>query len=795
MFESAKWIWLCGSDAPNQYICFRKKIFLSDDVPQLRLHISADSDFVVYFNGVMLDGGQYSDWPEKKSYTTILLNLKQGDNVLAVLGYYRGTATQCYAKGPPGLIAEMENGLLVSDESWKCLAHPAYVQGQVPFTTAQLGYTIEFNAEKSFDWTAESFDDAAWQNAQIQQYPNDYRKTCVERPITTKIAARADGVIVMQGCFIRQREYGSAAETVYNDYLRNYSYNTLFSSPKRYGIAPAILGFNDGIPFKFIPFNSSEHGSGFFVVVDLKRETAGMLEFEINASAGTVCDIAVGEHLADGRVRAFVGGRNFADRYICRAGHNCFRFPFRRFAGRYIELHMSNLANGAMPAISYLGIVPVELELHATACFQTNDHLANRTHEVAAHTLKLCMHEHYEDCPWREQALYAYDSRNQMLYGYYLWGNYQFAAASLSLLGNGIRPDGQLEICAPCHMDLTLPVFSMVWVSALAEYQLHSGNTALTVAFRSQIKAMIDTVLPLYQPELGLFACFEQDSHWAFYEWTAGLDGIDAGNCKIFEKGAKGRIHAGFNLYFYEMLNAYLILLHGIGEDDNQLTEIKSLLATAIHHNFWDARHGCYASKLVNNKPVGYHEHIQALALYNKIVPANYIAPVVKALTGNTLSPISFAALSYLVRALMEISPETRRFTEKKLEDAFHPIILNGGTTLWETNCGAADFDDAGSLCHAWSSVSVYFAHACVLGIRPVTPGFKTFQVTPYPGSLYKASGTVATPAGFIKVKWTKRDDGLIWAATGPDTLHAVIQQYPEVKIVQASYNGKNLLQ
>ena len=70
------------------------------------------------------------------------------------------------------------------------------------------------------------------------------------------------------------------------------------------------------------------------------------------------------------------------------------------------------------------------------------------------------MHEHYEDCPWREQALYAYDSRNQMLYGYYVWGNYDFAATSLDLLGRGIRSDGMLELCAPAKAWITIPSFA-----------------------------------------------------------------------------------------------------------------------------------------------------------------------------------------------------------------------------------------------------------------------------------------------------------------------------------------------
>ena len=32
-----------------------------------------------------------------------------------------------------------------------------------------------------------------------------------------------------------------------------------------------------------------------------------------------------------------------------------------------------------------------------------------------------------------------------------------------------------------------------------------------------------------------------------------------------------------------------------------------------------------------------------------------------------------------------------------------------GATSFWETELGAADFDGAGSLCHAWSAMPVYY--------------------------------------------------------------------------------------
>ena len=38
-----------------------------------------------------------------------------------------------------------------------------------------------------------------------------------------------------------------------------------------------------------------------------------------------------------------------------------------------------------------------------------------------------------------------------------------------------------------------------------------------------------------------------------------------------------------------------------------------------------------------------------------------------------------------------------------------------GATTVWETADGAAAFDNAGSLCHGWSAIPVYY-YATLLG-------------------------------------------------------------------------------
>jgi len=785
-FTAARWIWTRDAIA-NQYLCFRKKFRWQPQPsgPTPHLYLAVDSDFMVWLNGIRLEGSQFTDWPETKTYTVLDLAkaLVAEENTLAILAYYRGHEFQTYTKGRPGLIAAIP-GVLDSGADWSCLPHPAFTSGMVPVVTSQLGFTIACDARRSLgDWQSAGFDDAAWSHAVIQDYPAGYRETLTERPLPPlRCCPPVPVTLVMQGLLKRDGELETFAQTLSADWLQPRFYGEVFQAPERIdSYRPVICPPRPG----GLQFRPLAGGDGYFVVVDLGRETAGMIQLDLTASAGTVCDIAVGEHLEDGRVRARIGNRNFTDRYVCRDGRNRFEFPFRRAAGRYLELHLTGMTPGAAMTLDYLGLAPVEIDLPADVGFECDDQLANRTHAVAARTLQCCMHDHYEDCPWREQALYAYDSRNQALYGYYLWGNYRFAAASLDLLGQGLRPDGLLQLCAPCRMDLTIPIFSYVWVSEIAEYLLHSGDRSLAEKYCGQIGGMIEKLMPLYDEETGLFRLHDQKYHWHFYEWSPGLDGTPF--------GTRIGVQAGANLYGYEMLGSYLEILRMLGRKDDRLTALRRRLGQAIHTRFWDEEKQCYASTLVDGRHQGFHEHIQALALYNNLVPSDCEPAVLRALYRHQLTPLTFSVLPYLVRALMERGPEAREFVRRTLKENFDPVVLSGATSLWETAKGAADFDDAGSLCHAWSSISLYYDHAYGLGIRPLEPGFARFGIAPCAGKRFSAQGTVATPKGAIRVHWTRQADGLTYEAEGPDELLPELRPYPEFPVKEATYNGRLL--
>lgn len=772
IFKDTKWIWIKEeTEEINQYSCFRKSFTIEKIDSESKLYISADTDFIVYINGKETGRGQFPDYPGDKTYSEFSASsfLKEGNNTIAILAYYCGEDFSTYRKGEPGIIAVFKNGsesILSTDDKWKAVRNRAYVSGRVPKVTGQMGFTVEFDARKNDEnWTLSSFDDSSWDNAIAKN-----RKITSVKPRPIKqlnYAERIDAEIVISGELRRTGEYETAAETSSKDMLL------------------PLQNENKNIFEKFqIP-----DSNGYFAIGDLKETTVGMIDISIEATAGTIVDISHGEHLDDGRVRCFLGGRNFTDRYICKEGLNEFVFPFRRAGCRYIEVHFVNSSDRQIK-INHMGIRPVSYPLPAKKTFfESNDHLANKTHAVSMRTLEMCMHDHYEDCPWREQALYAYDSRNQILYGYYLWGNYDFAKASIELLGKGLREDGILELCAPARVPVTIPIFSLVWISEIYEHGLHSGNSELFNEFFDTIKIIIDTVKKDRDQASGLYRLGQEKAFWHFYEWTEGLSGekIPAGTTEI---------HCCYNIYLYEALVSYSKMLGAAGRktDMPEIEKYAAELAKAINNSFWDNENNCYATKIVNGKKQGMHEHVQAIALYNDLADKEKVPLILEKFYSKEMIPISLSSMIYMLKAFMKLDPAARGFMSETISENFEKIVLTGASTLWETINGSKDFAGAGSLCHAWSSLPAYYYNSYVLGIEALEPGFKKFKVAPYPDRFYNVKGTVPTPSGDIEVEWQRLGENrIIWDARGPEGLEAELVPYAETEIISATYNARKL--
>ena len=155
----------------------------------------------------------------------------------------------------------------------------------------------------------------------------------------------------------------------------------------------------------------------------------------------------------------------------------------------------------------------------------------------------------------------------------------------------------------------------------------------------------------------------------------------------------------------------------------------------------------------------------------------------------------TLSSMPYLVNSMRELSPAARSFMATKIRSTYSAMLEKGATSLWETQSGSGDFNGAGSLCHGWSSLPIYYQGSVLLGVTPLAPGFRKFQVKPYADEYTGCvSGSVPTPGGEIAVSWQKRSGGLILRVSAPSGFACSVASYPECPVVKAVVNGVEIL-
>lgn len=779
MIGQASWIWnSAGAELKDYYCCFRKT-FRLEKLPAepVFLAAAADTTFSAYINGVRCPFTQFSDFPRDQTFDAIDISqhLHAGLNAVAIEVHFLGDDFHTAIAGKPGLTAAVYSGgrlLARTDASWKALPNPAYHSGLACKTTRQLGFAWEYDARRELPWTECSYDDSSWPDAAL--CPETWHPNLSARPVPQlKESDPVEVVLAQHGLLWRTEEKDTFANTCAADFLRPLSCDKAFaalSPPGNDGYWRAKLKIDPAAETNLSYCELPAEANGYYLIADFRREMVGWPVIRLTAPAGTVVDVVHGEHLEDGRCRAAIAERNFTDRYICREGLNVFMHPHRRIGGRYLELHITNCGGGRV-VVHYAGIIPVDPPLPAAAEFVSEDNLLGAVNRVSIDTMRLCMHEHYEDCPWREQALYAYDSRNQIMYGYYVWGNYDFAAASLDLLGKSYQGNGYLALTAPGKCRLTIPAFTLVWISELYEHWLYSGSGRLFAKYANLVDEIINLALERRAGELYV----NSDHVWNFYEWRGRLNQVDEYPQSLY------------NIYLVEALRAAASLhaLNGNPARSRELNGKAEELGRAVEAAFHQARTGCYLTTLSDPE---IHELTQMLMLYNRLVPAEKTAGVLDAVFNRRVTKLTYSSLYYMVNAMMSCGPAARLYLDQFLLDEFSAPVLGGATSLWETEFGASDFHNAGSLCHAWSSVMPYYCGSKVLGVTPLEPGFGKFSVQIYPGHLTHAEGSVPTPHGHIQVSWRlDRERRLRVAVRHPGNLKMEIAQYEEFPVRDAT--------
>ena len=459
---------------------------------------------------------------------------------------------------------------------------------------------------------------------------------------------------------------------------------TFYARPIRKHILDAL------VPGKQIQLTDKK-----YYTFDLGKEVVGLVSLKIKTNQVQKIRVAWGEDLQNGKVRRKIGSRDFTFDYTAKSGENEYTNYMLRIAARYIEVDCE-----AECELVEIGMIP-QVYGAKKKPFALQSQLDTDIYNLCVNSLQLCMMEHYVDCPWREQCLYAFDSRNQMLCGYYAFenGNAEYARANLLLIGQDRREDGLTAICYPCGQDLTIPSFCMYYIIAVEEYYRHTGDLSLVKEVFDRVTKIIDSFMSNLKDYV--ICRFEGANHWNFYDWSP----YSEGNLWNSDEPIPDMM---INALTAWGLDTYETLCKAIGADFHY-AGIAEKIRTNIRQRFYNEEKGVFTMLEGTEQ---YTEVANAFAVKTGIADEKQSKCICEKLANGELVPMSLSLKTFKYDALLKT--DEAKYKERVFEEIrqdYKKMLDADSSATWETAEGAIAFDNAGSLCHGWSAIPIYYYH------------------------------------------------------------------------------------
>jgi len=356
--------------------------------------------------------------------------------------------------------------------------------------------------------------------------------------------------------------------------------------------------------------------------------------------------------------------------------------------------------------------------------------------DISLRTLRRCMHETYEDCPYYEQMQYIFDTRLQILFHYRLNGDTRLALKTIDDFHRSILPEGILQSRYPSNYSQVIPTFSISWLSMLLDYYKQTADSSVLERYRPTAEAVIHW----FMRKKNSRGFIESLGYWDFVDWTPEWS---HGSPSAAFHGPS-TIQNLMYVYGLKVLEKIMNILKFNDLRDYYLSEAKTI-GDLIKVHCWDKERGLFKEGPLFDSE--FSQHAQMWAVLAGIVNGKEAAGLMeKALTEPDIIKCTFPLKFYFFRALEAAGLYEK--TDAQWEDWKRMLPLNI-STIPET-----PYDNSRSDCHAWSSLLLFEYPAKILGVYPLEPGYKTIGIKPHGLFMGRAAGQVYTPAGMVDVSW-----------------------------------------
>ena len=350
---------------------------------------------------------------------------------------------------------------------------------------------------------------------------------------------------------------------------------------------------------------------------------------------------------------------------------------------------------------------------------------------TAAYTLRLCLHEFILDGIKRDRLPWVGDLAMSLSINAYTFAEAEIVRRSLTVLGRTGIAKGDVN---------GIVDYSFWWVISHDLFQLYNNDPAYLESEWPRIRDLLLHVAGKCDAE-GFVR--PPKGAWIFIDWVH------------FDKTVALQIM----WYWAQQAGARLADRMGDAATAAHLRSGAEKLAALLHARAWDAEAGAWCSSVDGKSPPSRHANF--LAVMSGLATAEQAAGISALLKGTLAPPVGTPYMAGFENAALVRLGEVGAALEN-VGTIWGRMLDRGATSFWEGYDAKLEGDAiyafygrpfANSLCHAWSAGPAWLLPAEILGIRPLSDGWRTFTVKPQLGPLTFAHACVPTVHGDIRVE------------------------------------------
>ncbi len=539
------------------------------------------------------------------------------------------------------------------------------------------------------------------------------------------------------------------------------------------------LSFRKNIRIKLGP------DKGICFVIDAGFETLSTTEISIEGRSGIIVDIGRSECIWHNKVPTMWQSPSLiqSERIILKDGltHHITNQP-RGF--RYLVMRFFNPMPEECEII--LNSIKFHEEIYPAekkGIFRCSEKIFEEIYNLSARTVNLCMEDAYTDCPWRERSQWVGDAQPEALFNYYCFGAYELSRKAIDEFTSGNTEEGWIPGVFPGTYKRNLPTWGMRIPVIVWEYYLFTGDRETVEKAYPGVRKQIEWLLS-HTEKNGLF---DLKAGWNFVDWTA-LD----------DRNSDGAVCGWFleSLIYGEKIARTV----KDKETAEKLSSITRKLKKSIARFYWSEEKKAFRKYRPDSpcRPyaadpdiIGQQENFLFVRLGIGTKRQRKLAlDTIAGKTGLYLPNIgdyqsNFAQEgkgNFIGEEIIKIGSPFWSFyallclcKQEKIDKAIEYIRLMwgmmlefGATSCWEM------WDRHTSFCHGWSAAPAMILPAYIGGIRPLQPGFKKFEISPYLYNFQWIETKVPSPCGIIGVILERNKKGLDVAIEIPEGLTGI---------------------